>query len=167
VYELGVRTDNLEARKKIDALRLSEDEWHCVGIFCALLSVRMFLLLFNRCSLETQHADKAQQAFSSEQTPTLFNAVPALETLHAAWTSRAKKFKYQAFMDALNAAAAKLNKYYKKTAESDAHILAMCTYHRFLTWRRQLFAYNSQCYTLNERCHILRRTGTKRSKRKS
>jgi hypothetical protein len=30
---------NLEARKKIDALKLSETEWERVGIFCGLLSV--------------------------------------------------------------------------------------------------------------------------------
>jgi len=61
------------------------------------------------------------------QTPTLFNAIPAIETLHAAWASRAERVKYRSFKDALDAAMAKLNEYYKKTAESDAHILAMCT----------------------------------------
>jgi hypothetical protein len=60
------------------------------------------------------------------QTPTLFNAIPAIETLHAAWASRAEKNKYRSFKDALNAATAKLNSYYEKTADSDAHILAMC-----------------------------------------
>jgi hypothetical protein len=62
------------------------------------------------------------------QTLTLFNAIPAIETLHAAWANRAEKPKYWSFQDALNAATAKLNKYYEKTADSDAHILAMCTY---------------------------------------
>jgi len=78
--------------------------------------------------INTQHADKAQQAFSSVQTPTLFNAIPAIETLHAAWSSRANKYKYGAFKNALDAAATKLNGYYEKTAESDAHILAMRAY---------------------------------------
>ena len=64
--------------------------------------------------------------FSAMQRPTLFNTIPAIETLHAAWMSRADKYKYLPFQDTLNAATAKLNKYYKKTAESDAHILAMC-----------------------------------------
>lgn len=44
-----------------------------------------------------------------------------------AWASRAEKIKYRPFKDALNAAMAKLDEYYKKTAESDAHIMAMCT----------------------------------------
>jgi hypothetical protein len=74
----------------------------------------------------TQHADRAQQAFSSVQILTLFNAIPAIEMMHAAWTGRAEKLKYFPFKDALNAATAKLNEYYEKTADSDAHILAMC-----------------------------------------
>lgn len=60
------------------------------------------------------------------QKPTLFNAIPAIETLHAVWTSRAEKVKYLPFKGALNAATTKLNNYYEKTADSDAHILAMC-----------------------------------------
>ena len=46
--------------------------------------------------------------------------------LHAAWTICANKFKYFPFKDTLNTATAKLNEYYEKTADSDAHILAMC-----------------------------------------
>ncbi|KIL54083.1 hypothetical protein M378DRAFT_182669 [Amanita muscaria Koide BX008] len=110
VYELGIHTaGNLEARKKIDALRLSDAEWDRLGIFCSLLS----------------HADKAQQAFSSARTPTLFHTIPAIETLHAAWSTRAERFKYYAFKPALDAATTKLNEYYQKTADSDAHVLVM------------------------------------------
>jgi len=45
--------------------------------------------------------------------------------LHAAWSKRAAKPKYAVFKDALDAATEKLDEYYKKTAASDAHILAM------------------------------------------
>jgi hypothetical protein len=79
-------------------------------------------------SHELKHADKAQQAFSSDRAPSLFNAIPAIETLHAAWSSRAEKNKYHAFKPALDAATTKLNGYYQKTAESDAHILVMCSF---------------------------------------
>jgi len=81
-------------------------------------------------SADIQHADKAQQAFSSEKTPTLFNAIPAIEALHAAWSSRAGRAKYRPFKSALDAATTKLEEYYEKTAESDAHVLAMCLYHQ-------------------------------------
>lgn len=57
--------------------------------------------------------------------PTLFNAIPAIEVLHNSWFSQADRIKYAPFKVALHAVMNKLNKYYKKTADSDAHILAM------------------------------------------
>jgi hypothetical protein len=45
--------------------------------------------------------------------------------LHHAWNSRAKKPKYAPFKEGLLAAVEKLEDYYEKTAESDAHIFAM------------------------------------------
>ncbi|KAI0282706.1 hypothetical protein BC826DRAFT_1110620 [Russula brevipes] len=109
VYELGVRAESIEARKKIDALMLTDSEWDHVGMFFSLL----------------HHLDKAQHAFSAAQTPTLFNAIPAIEALHMAWSSHANKLKYNSFKDALCATTAKLNEYYEKTADSDARILVM------------------------------------------
>ena len=59
------------------------------------------------------------------KTPFLYNALPAIEALHSAWSIHAGKVKYAPFEEALGAAAAKLDGYYQKTADSDAHILAM------------------------------------------
>jgi hypothetical protein len=73
----------------------------------------------------SQHADDAQQAFSSGSRPSLHNALPAIETLYAAWQSASTKPRYAPFMLALEAAMEKLNEYYKRTAESDAHIISM------------------------------------------
>ena len=69
----------------------------------------------------------AQQAFSSEQGSTLHLAIPALETLHKAWSSHAEWSKYARFALALTAAAAKLDEYYEKTTDSPAYIMAMCS----------------------------------------
>lgn len=71
----------------------------------------------------TQHADKAQQAFSTVKVPTLYNALPAVEALYAAWTNRAKKEKYAVFEPTLNATTSKLDEYYMKTVTSDAQQL--------------------------------------------
>lgn len=57
--------------------------------------------------------------------PSLHNALPVIEALHAAWKRRSTKNKYAPFQAALEAATKKLDEYYTKTAESDAHILAM------------------------------------------
>jgi hypothetical protein len=70
----------------------------------------------------------AQQAFSSDQGSTLHLAIPALETLHKAWSSRSERVKYQYFAPALRAAANKLDEYYEKTTDSPAYIMAMCSF---------------------------------------
>ena len=67
----------------------------------------------------------AQQAFSAATVPTLYNALPAIEALHASWYKRIDRVKYAPFKDALITATIKLDEYYTKTSASDAHILAM------------------------------------------
>lgn len=79
-----------------------------------------------------QHADNAQQAFSSDQVSTLHLAIPALEALHRAWLSRAEGLKYNRFAPALKAAYTKIDEYYEKTTESPAYILAMSTSSLFI-----------------------------------
>jgi hypothetical protein len=75
-----------------------------------------------------QTADKAQQAFSYSSIPTLSNAVPALEKLYATWEKQRDMPEAKPFKNALDAALKKVNEYYKKTSESDAHIMAMRMY---------------------------------------
>ena len=50
------------------------------------------------------------------------NALPTIETLHATLIKKEEKVKYILFKKALEAATQKLNDYYQKTAEYDAHI---------------------------------------------
>ena len=75
-----------------------------------------------------KYADVAQQAFSSDAGTTLHLAIPALETLHKAWSSRAGRSKYARFAPALNAAAQKIDEYYEKTTDSPAYVMAMCSF---------------------------------------
>jgi hypothetical protein len=75
-----------------------------------------------------QHADNAQHAFSSENTPTLYHAIPALEALYRAWSSRAARPKYRPFAAALRAACSKVDDYHGKTTQSPAYILSMSTF---------------------------------------
>jgi hypothetical protein len=39
VYKLGTKAETPDKCKKIDALRLSDEEWERVSMFCSLLSV--------------------------------------------------------------------------------------------------------------------------------
>ena len=60
------------------------------------------------------------------------NAVPALEKLYATWEKQCALPEAKPFEHAINAAMAKVNEYYMKTADSDAHIMAMRTNYLFL-----------------------------------
>lgn len=77
-------------------------------------------------------AEDAQQAFSSDKGPSLHRALPALEKLHRAWSSRTTIAKYSDFREGLEAGAAKINDYYEKTAESDAYTFSMCMYNPYI-----------------------------------
>ena len=72
-----------------------------------------------------QIADAAQQAFSSERLPTLYNTIPALEKMYSKWEKLRETPEAEPFRPALDVALAKVNEYYEKTAESDVHIMAM------------------------------------------
>lgn len=72
-----------------------------------------------------QHVDNAQQAFSSDQGPTLHLGLPALEALHKAWSSRATRPKYADFERAIDKGLLKVSEYYDKTASSDVYTLTM------------------------------------------
>ena len=129
VYALRRKETSAEKRRKIGDLALSEEEWNRVRLFCNLLQVFIFLgcghgrfLISNHWP---QHADIAQQAFSADARPTLHNALPAIEKMYSAWQKASEKPHYRIFKPALEAAMAKLDEYYKRTAESDAHIIAM------------------------------------------
>jgi rubrerythrin len=58
-------------------------------------------------------------------------ALPALEALHKAWTSRMERTKYSHFAEALEAGVDKIVEYYEKTADSDAHVFALRALHSF------------------------------------
>jgi hypothetical protein len=73
-----------------------------------------------------QRADSAQHAFSSDQGTTLHLALPALEALHKAWSTRLKREKYQYFAPALDAGLEKIAEYYERTADLDAYTFVMC-----------------------------------------
>ncbi|KAJ2923537.1 hypothetical protein H1R20_g13556, partial [Candolleomyces eurysporus] len=98
--ELSFEEANIEKQNKLLSLRLSSEEWE-------------------------QFADQAQQAFSSETEPSLYNGLPVLERLHKAWTSCSKKEKYKRYRPALEAGLAKIEDYYNKTSYSHAYTMAM------------------------------------------
>ena len=52
-------------------------------------------------------------------------AIPALEALYKAWSSRAEWSKYRWAAPALHAACQKIDQYYEKTMESPTYVMSM------------------------------------------
>jgi hypothetical protein len=69
-----------------------------------------------------------------DNVPTLHLAIPALEALYRAWSTRAERPKYEPFSSALRAACEKVDEYYEKTTESPAYIMAMSTHYSLLCY---------------------------------
>ncbi|THU95849.1 hypothetical protein K435DRAFT_859114 [Dendrothele bispora CBS 962.96] len=110
IYELALEERDLDKHRKMDALRLTPEEWNQVDVLIDILT----------------YAYKAQQAFFSENEPTLHNATPALDKLNNAWSVQMNRPKYTQFLDALNTGIKKLATYYNKTSDSDAYVFSMC-----------------------------------------
>ncbi|KAF8336664.1 ribonuclease H-like domain-containing protein [Amanita rubescens] len=109
VRRLGLQEKDSNKAQKLLTMQLSLTEWDRVRRLLSLLG----------------HAEKAQQAFSSDQGPTLHLALPALEALHKAWSTRFSRTQYADFQDGLNAGIDKIIDYYDRSADSDAYIMAM------------------------------------------
>ncbi|KAG1867207.1 hypothetical protein DFJ58DRAFT_838212 [Suillus subalutaceus] len=107
-------------------LELSSEEWTCVQCLLSILGVHILILLESWLTSKLQYAELSQQSFSSEQGPMLHLALPALESLHSAWSSCSGRIKYLDFAEGLDAGIEKIAKYYEKSSSSDAHIMAMC-----------------------------------------
>ena len=129
VLELGVKETSSERCHKITSLTLNSEEWTRVHLFCNILQVRAATYVDSTVLMHglIQHTNNAQQVFSSSSTPTLQNALPVLDKMHAAWKKASSKGHYLCFAPALNAGMVKLDQYYQCSAESDAHIMAMGT----------------------------------------
>ena len=124
INELRWEETDTSKRDKIHALKMDRNEWANVTIFLSLLAVCIKAVNLSHLTVQ-QHADNAQQAFSSEHVSTLHLSIPALEALHRAWSSRAARPKYARFATALNAACDKIDGYYEKTTNSSAYIMTM------------------------------------------
>jgi len=84
--------------------------------------------------------------------------------LHKAWSSQAKRPKYQDFAEALNAAAEKIEEYYEKTSTSHAYTLVMCEYSFFISI--DMFIISRQCLIPRKKWIISRNIGARNYKKK-
>lgn len=75
--------------------------------------------------IPTQDSNRVQQYFSSENVPTLWRALPAIEELQTAWEEKRDNPQYAIYKPAINDGLAKLNKYYSKFDEKPNYILSL------------------------------------------
>jgi hypothetical protein len=77
--------------------------------------------------------------------------------LHKAWSTCSERLKYRYFKPALEAATNKLDKYYEKTADSPAYIMAMCSFLYLLLIL--IWEFSMQCLIYQAKWHTSRRIG--------
>ncbi|KAG2143677.1 hypothetical protein DEU56DRAFT_733023, partial [Suillus clintonianus] len=70
-------------------------------------------------------ANDIQQYFSSEQQPTLWRAIPAMEELQMAWESKRENLQFTLYKEAIKRGLAKIGKYYGKFDDKPVYILAL------------------------------------------
>ncbi|KAF5378846.1 hypothetical protein D9615_006888 [Tricholomella constricta] len=97
--------------KKIpwSAFALSEDDWRRVADARDILA----------------DSNSVQQYFSSEQEPTLWHALPAIEELLTKWEAKAADPAYALYKEAILDGRAKLLKYYNKFDVKPVYVLAL------------------------------------------
>lgn len=115
-----------DKRLSLEALMMTPAEWARVGGMIDLLGVCTDLYFLVCADHYLQHADRAQQVFSSEHEPTLHLAVPTFEALYRAWDVRTRRPKYSEFSTAIKIAMELLRKYYDRTADCSAYDMAAC-----------------------------------------
>ncbi|KAG1718689.1 hypothetical protein EDD22DRAFT_961431 [Suillus occidentalis] len=69
--------------------------------------------------------DQTQQSFSSAKHPTAWKTIPMLECLADQWKSMADDLQYLPIANAIKAGLKNVNKYFKKTSQSDMYFICL------------------------------------------
>jgi hypothetical protein len=70
-------------------------------------------------------ANDMQQIFSSEQHPTLWRAIPALEHLQTTWEKKQDMPQYVLYLGVIQKGLDKIGKYYRKFDDKPVYVLAL------------------------------------------
>ncbi|KAJ7730112.1 ribonuclease H-like domain-containing protein, partial [Mycena maculata] len=108
ISEIVANERDREKSDKLEALQLTADEWNWIDLFLNVLQVW-----------------PPHSKMHSTSSHPIYGPLPALEKLHAEWTSKGSKEKYFPFHEAIEAALYKVDEYYKKTGNSNSYVLAM------------------------------------------
>ncbi|KAG1726868.1 uncharacterized protein EDB91DRAFT_1003789, partial [Suillus paluster] len=79
----------------------------------------------NNTCIVISDANDMQQIFSSEQHPTLWCAIPALEQLQTTWEKKWDMLRYVLYQGAIQKGLNKIGKYYRKFINKPVYVLAL------------------------------------------
>jgi hypothetical protein len=105
------RNGHIEKKIPWSAFALTEADWERVADARDIL----------------KDSNDIQELFSSEQQPTLWRALPALEELQTAWEGKRKAPRFLLYRDAVDAGLGKLRKYYSRIDSKPVFILSLST----------------------------------------
>ncbi|KAI9451397.1 hypothetical protein F5148DRAFT_958266, partial [Russula earlei] len=91
------------------AFQFSDGDWRCMRDACDIL----------------KDSNDIQHYFSSEQLPTLWHALPAIEQLQTAWEAKSQDECFSLYHDMMNIGLTKLQKYYSHFDEKPIYVLAL------------------------------------------
>jgi hypothetical protein len=117
------RNGRIEKKIPWSAFALTEQDWDRVADARDIL----------------KDSNDIQELFSSEQQPTLWRALPAIEELQTAWEDKRKKPRFILYRDAISAGLAKLQKYYSRVDAKPVFILALGKF--FFVYERFMLQY--------------------------
>ena len=103
------RNGHVERKIPWSAFALTERDWEWVA------DARNIL----------KDSNDIQELFSSEQQPTLWHALPALEELQTPWEDKRKAPRFALYQDLIDAGLAKLQKYYSCIDTKPVFILSL------------------------------------------
>ncbi|KAJ6599600.1 hypothetical protein B0H10DRAFT_720541 [Mycena sp. CBHHK59/15] len=72
-----------------------------------------------------QEPAKIQQSFSSARFPTVWRTLPLLEFLQQSWRNMAATDKFADMRDSINCGLENLEKWYRKTNDSDVYFICL------------------------------------------
>jgi hypothetical protein len=121
------RNGHIEKKIPWSAFSLSERDWERVADVRDLLKVSLAILHNEELTMYLQDSNDIQQLFSTEEHPTLWRALPALEELQTAWEEKRTSVRYILLRSAIDAGLAKLRKYYSRMDAKPVFVLALGT----------------------------------------
>ena len=124
---------HIEKRIPWSAFTLTERDWERIANVRDILKVTVSFVVDNeQLIMWWQDSNDIQELFSSEQQPTLWCALSALEELQTTWEDKWNLEHFLLYKDAINTGLAKLEKYYSWIDTKPVFILALGMYHLFL-----------------------------------